>query len=187
MLQDTGKENFQRRDNLYKETRLGRKPFIHCVLPLTELPTHDYGSGLGLPMNPDFTRVVNFISNRIGAEEELRLALERPAGFAFRGFTRVVGSEAYESTIRSIEEHGVDRGGPNGNKTWFNEGEIDLSLMFAIPQQKRKVGFLIIFKAEGMTWGDDFSTEGVRLKEGYSFKSLHVGTVQIIVDPPMNK
>lgn len=186
MSQDSGRENLQRQSDLYKETQLGGKPFLHCVLPLAELPIHDHGSRMGLPMNPDFTRAVAFISDKISTGE-LRLALEKPTSFAFRGLTRVLGSKEYEATIHSIEEYGVDRGGPNTDKTWFGD-ELDLPLRFAIPRRQQQVGLLIVSRAEGMIiWGDDFSKEGVRLKEGYSFKDLHVGTIQIVVDPPMNK
>lgn len=172
---------------LYKETLLGEKPFFHCVLPLTELPIHNYGSYLGFPINLDLSKTIRFVSNNI-PNEELKLALEKPAEFAFRGLVRVIGSKEYEATIRSIEEQGVDRGGPNREKTWFDD-KPDFPFKMAIPRHSQKVGLVIISKSKGMAnmRGENYLTEGVKLKEGYSFKDLHVGTIQIVVDPPMNK
>lgn len=173
--------------NLYKETLLGGKPFFHCVLLLKKLPIYNYGPYLGFPLNPDLSRAIDFITNKVPVEE-LKIALKKPKGFAFRGLIRTIGSKEYDETIHSIEEQGVDRGGPNREKTWFDD-EPDFPFQKAIPHDQQKVGLLIISKSEGMInmWGEDYPTEGVKLKEGHSFKDLHVGTIQIVVDPPMNK
>jgi hypothetical protein len=176
---------------LFKGKQLGGRPFVHFDIPREVYPIRSFGpAGYGLDIGVSLVNVINHIRGRLEIGSAIKHALEMPQQYAFRGVTRFLGLD-YLETIKSIEEKGIDfnrlgRSGPNGEKKfWFEPSYINYPLSKATPLFDSEVGLLIVSRAKGLVWPDNFEEAGNSLEEGSTLKQLHVGTVQIAVSPPM--
>lgn len=160
---------FMKSLELFKEQELGGKPFIHIEVPKDVLPTRT-----------DYSGFINFLRRNLPDGSHLKQTFrEFQDHDACRGFTRVIGSREYFETLRWIAEFGVDRGEAKPDAVWFDT--LPTFLPFAVPKSTAEAGLFIISSSEGMVWSGDFETDGVGLRDGVTFKSLHLETIQIVV------
>jgi len=172
------------------DTLLGDRPFSHRVIPRDLIPLVDDGPGAGgynLQLSPDLKPALEYLTDSL-EDGELKHALRNPDKYAFRGILRKLDDPVYEKALAGIQDFGVDSGGPNGSKSWFEPDDPEFPLSFAIPRAREQVGILLVARRDGMVfdWAR-FSEDGVGLREGTTFKDLHVGTIQFILDPPMSE
>ncbi len=130
-------------------------------------------------ITPDYKPLAKFLAAQLPRESALREALEHPRkGYAFRGLQRSNDPQLLKQVIDTIEEFGIDREGPHGNKTWFEtSGDISYAMDLAMPRDSEHTGFLIVSKNEGMYQRRRSWIYGTAVKPGHTFKSLHIGTI----------
>jgi hypothetical protein len=130
---------------------------------------------------PDYKPFAEFLATLLPEASILRDALLNPKnGYAFRGLRRPNDSPEITQALDTIEEFGVDRGGPNGDRTWFEtSGDYSRPLDLALPRDTEHTGFLIISRKEGMYQKWRSWLQGTGLKPGHTFKSLHIGTIAL--------
>lgn len=157
------------------------KPWYEVTIPLDRIPSNRRGRELVIP---NYKPLVKFITEQLPSDSEIAHALLHPKNYAFRGLRRPLSRPDLLKQVRqTITQHGLDRGGPNGERTWFEKGSyitpFILSLSTDWPIDFRN--YLIVSRREGMKQKYRSWINGTGLKPGYTFKDLHVGTVEMQV------
>lgn len=150
-----------------------KTPMLVVTLPQELIPP----APRNVVLSPDYRPMVKYLVQQLPEDSELRNALKHPKEYAFRGLTRTDDPELLTTTINDIQEYGIDRGGPNGDKTWYAIGYYGLE--HAIPKNLSRVGFLIISRRDGMYQKRRSWLNGTAVRPPHTFKSLHIGTIQL--------
>ena len=162
---------------------LDKRPFVFVNVPRSIIPEYDW-----LDKYYRLDPVVRYIAEQVGTETILGNTLIHPASlhFAFRGIqrkripdeqlVRYLQESTYRSAIENIELHGVERN-PDGNKFHFVPSDPRLAIAYSLPREETEVGLLIISREEGLLI--DNVSQRARPCNGNTFKTLHVGTIQL--------
>lgn len=157
------------------------KPWYEVTIPTDRIPSDRRGRELIIP---NYKPLVEFITGQLPPDSEVTHALLHPRDYAFRGLRRPTSRPELLEQVRStVAEHGLDRGGPNGERTWFEKGSYIIPFIMSLKADRPidSVSYLIVSRREGMRQKYRSWVNGTGLKPGYTFKDLHVGTIEMRV------